>query len=247
MSPETPLILETGAAALLFAAVFAFGGRVHPFRSLVRDRRTVISFGAGMSVAYVFVHLMPELHGVRSAFAESMSTVVRYEGMAIYFVALAGFLLYYGLDHLRARAGETGEGQEDGAAFRRHVGGFAVYVGLIAYLLVRSLEETKASTAEYAVAIAFHFLAVDHGLRSEDGVAYDRFGRWALAAMSLAGWGAGLLLPLPQAVVALLVAAVSGAVIVNTCIAELPREKDGRFAPFTIGALLYGLLLLPLG
>jgi len=28
---------------------------------------------------------------------------------------------------------------------------------------------------------------------------------------------------------------------------ELPPEKDGRFLPFLVGGLLYGLILLPLG
>jgi hypothetical protein len=78
-------ILETGAAALLFAAVFVAGGRVHPLRGLVRDRRTLISFGAGMSVAYVFVRAIPELQGVRRSFVASVSVPLRYEGMAIYF------------------------------------------------------------------------------------------------------------------------------------------------------------------
>ena len=31
------------------------------------------------------------------------STSLRYEGMAIYFVALVGFLVFYGLEHLRAQ------------------------------------------------------------------------------------------------------------------------------------------------
>jgi hypothetical protein len=45
-------ILETGAAAFLFAAAFLAGGRVRPARALIPDRRSIISFGAGMSAAY---------------------------------------------------------------------------------------------------------------------------------------------------------------------------------------------------
>ena len=63
-------VVGTGAAALLFAVTFLVGGRLHPPRLLIPDHRTLVSFGVGMSVAYVFVHLMPELHGVRIAFAE---------------------------------------------------------------------------------------------------------------------------------------------------------------------------------
>jgi hypothetical protein len=240
-------IIETGAAALLFATTFLTGGRVHPLRALIRDRRSIISFGAGMSAAYVFVHVMPELHGVRRAFVESVSVPLRYEGMAIYFLALVGFLVFYGLDHLRAHLRETDEAGQAGLAFKLHVGGFAAYVLLMAYLLVHNLEETPVSIALYAVAIAFHFLAVDHALRDEHGAAYERVGRFVLAGMSVLGWGLGLLFPLPHYVLALLVAFISGAIIMNSAIMELPSEKDGRFLPFMIGGIVYGLILLPLG
>ena len=53
------LIIETGAVALLFAAVFVIGGRVHPLRSVIPDRRSMVSFSGGMAAAYVFMHLMP--------------------------------------------------------------------------------------------------------------------------------------------------------------------------------------------
>jgi hypothetical protein len=46
--------------------------------------------------------------------------------------------------------------------------------------------------------------------------------------------------------VALLLAFVSGAVIMNSLIMELPEGKDGRFLPFVAGGILYALLLLPL-
>jgi hypothetical protein len=240
-------IVISGAAALIFAVIFLVGGRLHPFRAFVRDRRSIISFGAGMSAAYVFVHVMPELHGARHAFTEAVSVPLRFEGMSIYFLSLVGFLMFYGLDHLRARLRETGEEGEAGPAFKLHISGFAAYVWLMAYLLVHNLEETPVSTALYAVAIAFHFLATDHSLRAEHGAAYERIGRFVLAGMAVLGWGVGLLLSLPNHILALLVAFISGAVIMNSSIMELPSEKDGRFVPFMIGGILYGLILLPLG
>jgi len=91
---DTNEILATVGGAALFAATFLFGGGVHPLRAVVRDRRNIVSFGAGMSAAYVFVHLMPELHSVRSSFSASVSVPMRYEGMAIYYLALVGFLVF---------------------------------------------------------------------------------------------------------------------------------------------------------
>ena len=246
--PTTWEVLDTAAVALLFGAIFLFGGRVHPLRALVRDGRSLISFAAGMSAAYVFVHAIPELHEARRSFATSVSVSLRYEGMAIYFVALIGFLAFYGLDHLRAHLQhETAVEGQAGPAFRLHVGGFAAYVWVMAYLLVNNLDETPVSTALYAVAIAVHFLTVDHALRDEHGAAYERIGRFLLAGMCVFGWGAGLLFAVPHYVLALLVAFISGAIIMNSTIMELPSEKDGRFLPFMTGGVVYGLILLPLG
>jgi hypothetical protein len=219
----------------LFAATFLAGGRMHPLRLFTADRRSAISLGAGMSVAYVFVHVLPELQEARHTLAEAVE--LRYEGMAVYFLAMVGFLCVYGLDHLRTRAGE---------GYRIHLAGFAAYVSLVSYLLVRNLEETPWSLAAYVVAMMCHFLAIDHALHEEHGAAFDRTGRFVLAGACVLGWGAGLLLSVPPFVLALLLAFVSGAVIMNSAIMELPSEKDGRFWPFVMGGLAYGLLLLPL-
>jgi hypothetical protein len=90
-------------------------------------------------------------------------------------------------------------------------------------------------------------LTVDHSLRNEHGAAYDRYGRFVLAVMSVLGWVSGLLFALPGFLVAILVAFISGAIIINSSLMELPSEKDGRFIPFAIGGVVYGLILLPLG
>jgi hypothetical protein len=92
-----------------------------------------------------------------------------------------------------------------------------------------------------------HFLGVDHALREEYGAVYQRIGRLVLAAMSLFGWAVGMLVTLPRSVLALMIAFISGAVIMNSSITELPSESKGRFLPFMCGGLAYGLILLPLG
>lgn len=247
MVPGPGAIIETGAAALLFAAAFLIGGRVHPFRSLIRDRRSILSFGAGMSAAYVFVHVMPELHDARRAFVESVSTTLRYEGMAIYFIALLGFLLFYGLEHQSNRLRGSGEEGAAGSAFKLDISGFSAYVWLMAYLLVNHFGGSLVSIELYTIALAFHFLSLDHALRHEHGDAYERIGRYVLAGMALLGWGMGLLFALPGHILALLLAFISGAIIMNSLIMELPSGKDGRFLPFMAGGLVYGLILLPLG
>jgi hypothetical protein len=246
MAGESVSKVTTGGVALLFATVFVWGGRVHLLGALGVNLRSVMSFCGGMTAAYVFVHLMPELHGARAALVESASAPLRYEGLAIYYLALVGFLCFYGLEHLRAHLSEAAESEEHQRDFWVHIGGFGVYAALMSYLLVHNLEEAQTAIGLYAAAFAFHFLALDHSLRHEHGEDYQRVGRWLLAAACLLGWALGLAVELPHGVVALLLAFVSGAVIMNSLVMELPKGKDGRFLPFLAGGIVYALLLLPL-
>ena len=239
--------MATAVPALIFAAVFLLGRRLHPLEVFGFDRRALVSFGAGMATAYVFVHVMPELQGARRALVASASRPLRYEGMAVYVVALLGFMGFYALDHLRMRLRLSAAPDRERASFRLHIGGFAAYVALVGYLLVRNLEETPVSVGLYTAAMAFHFVGVDHSLSEEHGAPYDSTGRYVLAAMALAGWAIGELTALSPAWVALLLAFLSGAVILNSSLMELPSDKDGRLWPFVIGGLLYASILLPLG
>jgi hypothetical protein len=244
----TPGVLpESAIAAVLFACAFLFGDRFRPLKWLGADRRALISFGAGMSAAYVFVHLMPELDGAREAFAESLSDIVRYEGMAIYLFALLGFIVFYGLETWRTRLRELPRAERTMNELKLHVIGFVGYVSLMGYLSAHGLEETRSSTALFTIAIVFHLLGVDHEFRREHGAAYTLNTRFVLAGAAIVGWVIALVIELPRAVIASLLAFVSGAVIMNSMVMELPSEKEGRFLPFLAGAGVYGILLVPLG
>jgi hypothetical protein len=233
--------IGVGITALLFAVTFLSGGLLHPLNSIVRDRRVVVSFGSGMAIAYVFMGTMPDLHHARTTLMATAPMPLPYQGMAIYYLALAGFLAFYGLDHLRVQV-QTSKNNDSGLAFKLHIGGFAAYVWLMVFTLGEEFNP-PVEFALYALAIAFHFLAMDHALREAHPSSYDRVGRYILAVMCLVGWAMSQVLTLPNFVLALLVAFISGAIVVNSSIGELPREKDGRFIPFLAGGGLYGLLL----
>ena len=199
-------LIETGTAALLWVVVFLVGSEFYLFRMPNVGQNRILSFGAGMSVAYVFVHMIPELHEVRGSFVESVSQHLPLDGMVVYFFALVGFLSFYILDQIGRRLRSRRGGTETNLAFRLHIGGFAVYIFLMAYLLVDSLNENRESTALYALAISVHFLSVAQEMRGEPGSSYQRMGRFVLAGMCVLGWAIGLAYELPH----LPVAAISG-------------------------------------
>lgn len=234
--------LEPLAAALVFAAVFLGGRALHAGFS----PRAAISIGAGVSAAYVFVHMLPELNEAGGSFvAATEHARLPAPELRVYAAALAGFVVFYGLENLvqwsRARAGSDEDAPRP--VVWLHIGGFAAYVSLVSYLMVRGISETPVPIALYTAAMSFHFLGVDHSLRREHGALYDRVGRFVLAAAALAGFAVALVAAFPATLVITGLGLVSGGVVMNSMIMELPGEKDGRFWPFAAGAAAYAGLL----
>ena len=235
-----PIVVETFVVALIFACIFLFGNHLQIHRQ--RWRRAGLSLAAGVSVAYVFVKLLPELSEAAESFVEA--TADRSPWMADYRVhlaAMAGFVVFYGLEHLVARSRRS---QGDLVAFRLQIGGFAAYVALVSYLLIDGTAQVDMSIALYAVAMGLHLLGIDHAMLREHDKPYLRSGRHLLAAAALAGWGIGMLVELPTPIVTLLAGVISGGVIINAMVMELPADREGRFWPFLIGTLIYAAILL---
>ena len=61
MSSELVTVLSTLAASAVLAGVFYSRPLWHVPAEGQRGYRRIISFSAGMAVAYVFVHLLPEV------------------------------------------------------------------------------------------------------------------------------------------------------------------------------------------
>ncbi len=86
MTADTDTLLLSAGAAALLAITFIFGGGFHPLRAMMHDRRSMISFGAGMSSAYVFVHVLPELSEARRTLTEA--STLRALAMMCHFVSV---------------------------------------------------------------------------------------------------------------------------------------------------------------
>ncbi len=67
-----------------------------------------------------------------------------------------------------------------------------------------------------------------------------------LAAAIFLGWLLGLLTAISEAALAVLLAFLAGAVILNVLKEELPEERESRFWAFALGAGMYTALLLML-
>ncbi|MFG0328972.1 MAG: hypothetical protein ACF8PN_03645 [Phycisphaerales bacterium] len=210
-----------------------------------RPRSRWLSAFAGISVAYVFVHLLPEVAAHNEVVAESMNRAVA--GRLIWLLTLGGFVLFYGLERM-AQCRVSEDARRDDSVFWLHIGSFAFYNAVVAFLLVDRPpgEERHAelSLAWYTLAMGLHFIVNDFGLREHHRHAYDRIGKWILIAAIAAGMTLALLTTVEAETLLCAVAFLAGGVMLNVIKEELPEERESRWWAFAAGAGAYATLLL---
>ena len=230
----------TLAAALLLASVCLFA---HRLRASSHHRRW-ISIAAGVSVATIFVDLLPEISESQATFLTNPHRgAALFPEQAIYLAAMLGFVLFYGLEYMMA-ASTSAEGEPSGVFFSLQIAAFAGYSSLIAYLLVHNIWNDARSLLLYSLAMAFHLLLVDHSLARERPGLYERRGRWILALAVMAGWSAGMLASIPDQWLARITGFVAGGVIMNSLVVELPEGRGGHFWFFALAAAIYSIVLI---
>ena len=235
--------------AVALAAVYALQAGAGKDGLLARTlkHRRAISAAAGISVAYVFVDILPELSEKNQALRQAADESVFAE-QRIYLLALISFVVMYGIDHIvlsrhDARRDRVERGERD-PVYWLHLAGFAAYSALIGYLLFERVERGSVSLTVYTLAMAVHFVVVSHSLAEEHGALYRRRGHWLLAASVMAGWAIGGAVTFSEVTIARLFALLAGGVVLTSLRAELPDDRNGRFWPFCLGSAAFAGVLL---
>ena len=238
-------------AALILAAAYVAGGwlTAHGADEEIWARRRWISASAGVSVAYVFVDVLPELAAQnRAVVAAAGGERALFAEQRIYVLALLSFVVLYGIQYfVLASREQRRHGEATGAVdptYLLHLAGYAAYSGLIGYLLTERSERGAGALAVYTVAMALHFLIVDHSLFEEHGARYAGTGRTLMAASVIAGWLIGAATHISPVTFARLFAILAGGVVITSLRAELPNQRQGRFWYFVLGALIFAAVLL---
>ncbi|MBW3561126.1 MAG: ZIP family metal transporter [Actinobacteria bacterium] len=243
--------METLAAAVVLVLLHV-GGAVLGFLDRV-PRSRWLSAAGGIALAYVFVHLLPELAEIQAAVDES-GVVAGLERHA-YLVALLGVATFYVLEQFARRSRGAGVATHADAprtrpasAERRigwvHLASYAVYNAIIGYVLVQRHHAPDASLWLFTLAIGVHFVVNDQGLRNHHGALYHRWGRWFVSAAVLGGWALGQAVELSEAALGLPLAFVAGGVVLNVLKEELPEERESRLLPFLAAAAGYAAVLI---
>ncbi len=234
--------------AIGLALTHLYSGRLR-FKRIPRSRW--LSAAGGVSVAYVFVHILPELSQHQNVLQDLGEGIIPFVEHHVYLIALLGLIVFYGLERIaklsRQRRHQEGKGDvTTTSVFWLHIISFAIYNALIGYLLLHREEQGITSLLLFALAMAMHFVVNDDGLREHHKHVYDRIGRWILAAAIIIGWVLGSSTEIDQAAIAVLFAFLAGGVVLNVLKEELPEERESRFWSFVLGAAIYTALLLAL-
>jgi hypothetical protein len=200
-----------------------FGLRKHPERQA--------AFGGGLSVAYVFLHLIPSL--------DASHEVV---GPRIYFVALLGFVIFYGLDAFFQPPRHAHP-----TKYHAYLWMFFLYDGLLVFTLGLELPPTPILTAVFAVSLALDVLNTDLELQEGYGARFVKSGRWILLVGVAGGYALSLVRHPHPLVVDILTAALAGVMIFHTSNGVFPVSKTKKFPAFLAGVLAFWLLHVALG
>ena len=189
------------------------------------------AFGGGLSVAYVFLHLIPSL--------DASEGVV---GGRIYFVALLGFVFFYGLDVFFQPPNHTHP-----TKYHAYLAAFFLYDALMVFTLGLELPPTPTLAVVFAFALAVDVLNTDIELQSTFGARFVKSGRWVLLAGVASGYALSLVRRPHPLVVDVVTAALAGFMMFHTFKGQFPVSQNKTFPAFLAGLLTFWILHVLLG
>lgn len=214
--------------AALLSVFHIISGRLKFISRLPRS--VWLSIAGGVSTAYVFLHLIPELAAGEELFDSNLT----------YLLALAGLVTFYGLEKF-VQEGKKKFAVDDGT-FWVHMASYLVYNFIIGYILI--VEFHGAELYLFALAMAFHFLVNDFGLRHHHQHLYHDKGRWLISAGIAGGAVVALLTEILHHIISGGISFIAGAVIMNALKEELPEERENKYWAFLLGIIVYAAILM---
>lgn len=234
--------VASGLAAVLLAGLHLGGRRLLDVEAV--PRRAWLSAASGISLAYVFVHLLPEVAHIAAELEETSGPLASLERNA-WILALAGLIAFYALEQAAERSkADTADGITGRRVGWLHIASYATYNLLIGYLLLEQAELTDTSMWAFAAAMGVHFVVNDHSLKEDHGRLYHHRGRYLLAAAVLIGWVGSLLAELPSTAVGMPLAFLAGSIVLTVVKEELPEDRRSKVVPLVLGAAGYTAVLL---
>lgn len=232
-------------AATLFLVLFHY---LSPWfaNQLPGNGRAFSSFAGGVAVAYVFLHMLPNLVEYNKPIGEFLiinQWLTPFTELLIYIVALFGFLIYYGFDLLAERYRDADH--NDKLVYSLHLAMFCLYNFLITYTMSLRALSSITATMLFTFAMALHFVLTDRKFCRLYQLQFNHMGRFLLISALLIGWLCSVIFdPVNVLIAAFMVAFLAGSVLLNVFREELPATDSTSYWWFTFGVLLIMILLL---
>jgi predicted membrane channel-forming protein YqfA (hemolysin III family) len=229
---EAEILELTFVVAIAFGAIHIFYDRLHHL--LYKEERIAISFGGGMAIAYIFLHLLPELEkGEQDV------------GSPIHFITLLGFLLFYGMQRFAWSVSKNEASKSGDLVFYIQLGFSSVYNFLLIYAIPELFETNLLFVFLYVVAIGFHLMHNDHSLGEKYHHQFNSWGRYVLLGAVAVGLAIDIFAePANELVADVLTAMLAGSLLFNVFQEELPEPEHTSFRWFVAGVVVYVILLL---
>jgi len=208
--------------------------------------KSFISFAGGVSVAYVFLDMLPNLVEYNKPIGKYLLTnqwLTPFTELLIYIVALIGFLIYYGFD-LFAERYQIVE-HDNRHIYRLHLAMFCFYNILITHTMSLRVLTGITYTVLFTFAMALHFVLTDRKFCRLYPLRFNSIGRGCLNFSLFVGWFFSVLVdPVSVLFVAFMMAFLAGSILLNVFREELPNSSLASFRWFVLGAALITFVLL---
>jgi hypothetical protein len=231
-------LLKAITSVLIIAAI-------HPSSATLATKGHVsirtISFCAGIALAYLFLHLLPELSRLQLELqrisGENHQTWLEEH---VYIIALAGLLFFQIADSI-------GRNKESKRAkiisFRVEMFFFSLYSALISYLIIKTVELNQP-TILVTIAFSFHFFGTDLDLTERYENAFTKRGCYILSIATIVGMLVALYSPVRDIFYIAGFSFLVGGILINTLRTELPQPQKVKNAFVIFGTVVYSALLL---
>ena len=198
----------------------------------------LLSLSGGVASAYVFIYILPTLHGKQEKLGGSLALDTE-----LYFLGLLGLLVYFSVYSFAETNAATQLKEQ--TVYMVQVSFFMVYSFIISYVVFSS-DVQRVESLFYGLAISLHFIGLSYHLGKEHHRLHQNRGRYMLAGATLFGAIAGIFGPSSGLFVESMIAFSSGAMLFNVISKELPVEKNAHLPTFLISALVYAATMIAL-
>jgi hypothetical protein len=216
---------------LLSAFILAFAnfiGILIPIKTYT-PRKWWLSFSGGVAVAYVFIHLIPELHKITSVAGDPLT----------FSLALIGTIVYFGAAKFVKQSKSSPDSR---LAFIIQMTALIPYFFAVGYFLERS--NTLTALGSYTIAVGLHLIGFGFDQKEDHGERYTIWVAGTLAVVLIAGTIISYFYKFDELTLDLLLAFVTGGILLNSIKEEIPTANQSSFWAFAVGAVSIGFLLL---